>query len=96
MATYNELRSLFGEGSLRNRVEVALCMKVHAILQEATPSAERLAWARTTLSNSYGEADSLLKYALAANAALTTAQLLGASDAALLTAVGAAVDKLYP
>ena len=96
MATYMELRNLFGNDSLRNRVEVALCMKVHAILQEATPSGERLAWARGVLSNSYSEANSLLKYALAANAGLTLAQLLEASDEALLAAVGAAVDKLYP
>jgi hypothetical protein len=46
MATYTELRALFGNDALRNRVEVALCLKVHAILQEATPSVERLAWAR--------------------------------------------------
>lgn len=96
MATYSELRSLFGEGSLKNKVEVALCMKVHAILQEATPSAERLAWVRGVLASSYSEAEALLKYGLAANASLTAAQLLGASDAALLSAVSAAVDKLYP
>ncbi len=96
MATYTELRALFGNDALRNRVEVALCLKVYAILEEVTPSPERLAWARSVLDSSYNEADSLLKYALAANAELTTQQLAAASDAALLTAVGAAVDKLYP
>ena len=95
MATYMELRSLFNRDDLRNRVEVALIVKVHAILQEETPSTERLAWAKGVLSSSYSEAESLLKYALTANAELTTAQILAAGDEALLAAVGVAVDKLY-
>lgn len=96
MATYNELRSLFSHGDLRNRTEVALCIKVHSILAEEAPSAERMAWARGVLNNSYGEADALLKYALASAAALTPVQIMAVSDADLLAAVGAAVDKLYP
>ena len=95
MATYMELRQLFGTDDLRNRTEVALCLKVHAILQEETVSAERLAWARSTLSGSYQESESLLKYVLAANSGLTVEQLTGVSDAALLAAVSAAIDKLY-
>lgn len=95
MATYNELRSLYGDGALKNRVEVAVCMKAHAVLQEATPSAARLAWSKTALQGPAAEADYLLKYALAANAALTLAQIQSAADSALLSAIGAAVDKLY-
>ena len=95
MASYTELRNLFNNDALRNRVEVALIVKVHSILQEDSPSDERLTWAKGVLSSSRIEAESLLKYALAANADLTVEQLSQASDAALLTAVGVAVDKLY-
>lgn len=41
-------------------------------------------------------ADKMLAYALAANKALTVAQILTATDVALQAAVDAAVDKLYP
>lgn len=95
MATYSELRAIFSEGSLRNRVEVALCVKVYEILQEQSPSEARLAWVRNILANSYNEAEAMLKYLLAANSGLSVAQLLSANDAAILSAVGAAVDKLY-
>ena len=95
MASYTELRNLFNNDALRNRVEVALIVKVHSILQEDSPSDERLTWAKGVLSSSRNEAESLLKYVLAANANLTVEQLSQASDAALLTAVGVAVDKLY-
>ena len=95
MASYEELRSLFGDTTMRARVEVAVVLKAHAILQEEAPSADRLAWARGILSSSKSEAEAMLKYALASNASLTLEQLRGASEAALLTAVGEAVDKLY-
>ena len=94
MATYNELRGLFTDSSLKNRIGVAVCIKAHAILQEATPVASRLAWAKAALIATDPEADYLLKYALAANAGLTYQQIISASDAALLVNVSTAVDKL--
>jgi hypothetical protein len=96
MATYEELRAMFGNDALRNRIEVAVILKAHAILQEVTPSAARLAWVVTAFTATETQAVLLLKYALAANAAATVAQITGAADAVLLTAIGAAVDKLYP
>ena len=96
MATYNELRLLFGESSLLFRVEVAVCIKAQAIFQEASPSAARLAWAESAFENTNAEAQKFLKYALAANKALTAAQILAAADSALQSAVDAAIDKLYP
>ena len=95
MATYVELRTLFGTGPLHDRMEVAVCLKAYAILQEATPSVARRDWAKQALQNPRAEADYLLTYALCANAALTVAQIQAATDAALLSNVGTAVDKLY-
>jgi len=96
MATYQELRTLFANDALRNRVEVAVILKAHAIVQEATPSSERLAWVVTAFTGTESQAALLLKYALAGSAALSVAQITGATDAALLAAISAAVDKLYP
>jgi hypothetical protein len=97
MATYTELVTLFNNDVLRNRIEVAVIVKAHDIINEATPTAERIAWARSVLSTgSYAEAQSLLKYALAANKAATVQTILGATDEVLSTVVGAAVDAIYP
>jgi hypothetical protein len=96
VATYNELYGLYSNATLRNLVQAAVTMKAYNILQEATPSQARKDWAKTALQSGQAEADYLLRYVLCANAALTVAQILAATDAAVLTAVGAAVDKLYP
>lgn len=99
MATLAELKSLFGEGPLKDVVEVAICVKAVAIIAEATPSAARLAWAQGVFANSETEAKNLLKYVLAANDDKTVAQIWSAAggDAAAFQAnVSTAIDKLYP
>lgn len=96
MATYLELKSLFGEGPLVNKLEVAVCDKSRSILAEDTPSADRLAWASSALANSQTEAANLLKYVLVANKGLTLAQIQAATDAAIQTNVDTAVNKLHP
>lgn len=96
MATYNELRGLFATGDLKNRVEVAVIVKAHAIIAEATPSADRLAWAEAALASSTNEAAKFLKYVLAANKGSTVENIQTANDTAIQTAVDAAVDKLHP
>jgi len=95
MATYTELRNLFNQDALRNRVEVALIIKSQLIIKETTPSDARIEWAKNVLSNSRSEAESFVKYVLAANANSTIEQINGASDADVSTAVDAAVDALY-
>jgi len=96
MATYNELRSLFNEGSLLLKAEVAVCVKAQAIFAESTPSAGRLSWAETVLGSPHSEAEKMLRYALASNKALTIAQIISVADASLQTAIDTAVDKLHP
>lgn len=96
MATYAELYGLYNNAALRNLIQVAVAMKAYAILQEATPSVGRVAWAKTAMQSGQGEADYLLRYVLAGNAAAAVAQITSATDAAILASVGAAVDKLFP
>lgn len=81
---------------LRKRVAVACMIKAEQILDEATPSQARLDWALRALENPLAEAVPMLSYALAVNAAAAQAQILNADDAAVQTAVNAAVDALYP
>ena len=96
MATYLELREVFVEGSLVNRTEVAVVVKAQAIFEEAAPSAERLAWAEGALSSSKADAYKFLKYVIADNKDVAASAIVEATDAALQTAVDAAIDKLYP
>lgn len=96
MATYTELRTLFSDDALRNLVQVALGIKAHAILQEATPSAERLSWAADNLVAGESQVKQILGYLLADKRSLTIEQIKGATDAAVQTAVDAAIDKLVP
>lgn len=96
MATYNELRSLFGDGDLQNKVEVAVCVKAAAIIGEESPTAVRLAWVDTALTNTASQAVKILKYLLAANkdAELSVIQKVG--EAAIQAKVDAIIDKLHP
>lgn len=96
MATYAELKSLQGTGPLSDLVEVAVWVKAAAIIEEASPSAERLAWAESVLASSAAESAKLVPYLLAAKRDLTSGQILAASDAAVQAAVDAAVNKLHP
>jgi hypothetical protein len=95
MATYLELRSLYGHGDLLNRIEVACIVSAETIRTEAdsvTNHANRLKWAKATYGSSRAAAEKMLMSLLAANKALTSAQLISVTDAALQTAVDSAVN----
>lgn len=97
MATYFELNDLMSSGSivdLRRRLNVAIVIKANAIAKAASPSATAKEWAKTALDNPQRYADTILRYVVADNASLTTAQISGAFDAQVQTAVNAAVDTL--
>ena len=76
MATYTELRQLYNLDALRNRIEVALAVKVNGVLADAEPSSAKMEWARSMLTGSYHAAEGLLKLMLAANKQLTSEQIL--------------------
>lgn len=95
MATYLELFSLADQGgALLQRVAVSCVIEANTIRTETPPtnSAQRLAWARKVLADPRGMAQQMLWAALAQNSTLTPAQISGATDAAMLSAVAAAVD----
>lgn len=95
MATYTELFDLMNDSALRNRVSVACLVAAEAVRVEAAGTANhanRLIWAKTTFADARAAGERMLPAILAQNAALTRAQILAAADAALQTAVNAAVD----
>ena len=107
MATYLELRGLFQQGSdLANRVETAVVVAAEMIRNlddtaangfeddTGTQHALRKTWAASAFVQTGSLAQQALKAILAQNRANTVAQIDGASDATLQTAVNKAVDLL--
>lgn len=95
MATYSEIYDLQNEAALRNRMAVAVVIAADTIRAEPPATANhanRLLWAKAALANPHGEAVRVLWGVLAQNKALTVAQITGASDASLQTAVNNTID----
>lgn len=101
MATLAELATLYGRGdntvnALVSKIVAAVLIKAEAVRAQ-TPQPpdylDRLQWVRTAFMNPIGAADNLFGAILAANASATVAQITGANDAAIQSAVNAAVES---
>lgn len=90
MATYTELRGLFNDDSLRNRVEVAVIIAANGLADNINNNA----WVAQAYSNPRREADRALMAVLAENNALDVATIQASTDVALQTAVDSAVAIL--
>jgi hypothetical protein len=96
MASYNELFDIARTNSeLKNKILVACIIASEAIRTEdvGTPNhANRLAWAKAVFAAPDVEASRMIMAVLAQNKNFTPAQITGASDATIQTAVDTAVD----
>ncbi len=95
MATYFELLTAAENSDLNRRIRVAVIVAAEIIRTEpsGTPNnANRLKWARDTFLDPDTAARRIMPAVLAQNRAATLAQIVGADDAAVQTAVNAAVD----
>lgn len=95
MATYEELFDLNANDTLNNRVVVACVIAAESIRSEdagTTNHANRLLWAADVLQDPKGESRRMLWAVLAQNSSNSVAQITGATDAQLQTAVNEAVD----
>ena len=95
MATYTELFGLASNSALRNKIIVACVVAADAIRLEAantTNHTNRLLWSKAVFANPSTEADRMMYAILATNRALTAAQITGAADTDIQTAVNAVVD----
>ena len=100
MATYAELLAIANNAtgeSLRSKILVACVVAadvVRAELPATTNHAKRMIWAAQFLQNPDTEARRMVWAVLAQNRAFTAAQITGADDATVQTAVNAAIDLL--
>lgn len=95
MATYAELLTASENSTLNQKIRVACIIAAEAIRTESgatTNHANRLVWAKAVFANPNAEAQRMLWAVLAQNKDATLAAITGATDAAVQTAVNAAVD----
>lgn len=93
MATYTEIRNLFNDNDLNEKVTVAIVISANNLLTGTETSAQK-AWVAQVFANPITEAKKAVMAVLAENSSLTVAQIQGASDAAIQTNVDAIVDTL--
>lgn len=93
MATYLELRGLFNNDVLLNKVSIALLVAVGALIA-GTPTTADKAYAAAVYDNPQGEARKALMSVLAANKDATLSSIKSASDSAIQTNVDAVVSIL--
>lgn len=93
MATYQELRGLFNNSDLMEKVEVAVIISANTLIA-GTPTTPETNWAATAFANPKVEARKALMSVLAANSSATVAQITGATDVAIQTNVDSAVPTL--
>lgn len=97
MATLSELFGLVNDPVLTQKTEAACLVAAGAIMAEAGATANhanRLKWAKSVSSDPVTQGTRMLRLLLATNNAATLAQITGAADATIQTAVNAAVDVL--
>ena len=93
MATLTELRSLFGDSALLEKVEAALIISADGLVS-GTPTAEQKNWASNVFSNPNSEASKALNSLLAANAGVTVAQIQNATDVTIQANVDSVTQTL--
>lgn len=97
MATYAELRQAEENDTLRTKIRSACLIAAEVVRNESTGTANhaaRAAWARSVYENPDLVAERMTRAVLAQNAALTFAQITGATDSGVQTAVNNAIDAL--
>lgn len=95
MATYLELKTLFNDSDLNDRVQVACLIAAKVVKDEDDQTANhanRLKWSKAAFANPVTAATAMLKVLLADNNTLTIAQIQNATDGAIQSAVDAAID----
>ena len=100
MATYQQLLDIASTASgdaLRQQLRIAVVVAADSIRVEAPATvghALRMAWALSAIKSPDSAAREMLWAVLAQNKAFTVAQITGASDSAVQSAVDAAVNLL--
>jgi len=93
MATLQELRGLFSNSDLQEKIEAATIIAANALIS-GTPTVDEQKWAAVVFSSPKGEAKKALMAVLAENNASSVANIIGASDDVIKLQVAAIVDTL--
>jgi hypothetical protein len=93
MATYIELRQLYVDTDLLDKVEIAVVIAANNLITGTETTADK-AWISQVLGSPRGEAEKALKIVLAKNAGATVETIQGASDSAIQTNVNTIVPIL--
>lgn len=95
MATYAEILTAAADQPLADKIKVACFVAAEKVRVESAATAnhvDRLRWAQRVFLNPAAEEQRMLWAVLAQNRAFTLAQITGATDAAVQTAVDDAVN----
>jgi len=93
MATLLEIKQLFSNSDLQDKIQASLLISVQAILDGA-PTADQQKYAAHVFSNPKAEGTKALMSVLATNSGATVSQIIGASDAAINTNVASVTSTL--
>jgi hypothetical protein len=101
MATYEELFDLQRNQQLLDKITVAIIVSTNTIFEggdagapwDGANHANRVIWAREAAINPRRMAEVFMANVLALNKAMTEAQIIGASDAAIQSNIDASVDS---
>ncbi len=97
MATLAELASELNDGPLTDKCKAACLVAASVVMAESagtTNHANRLKWAKKVFADPVTQGTLMLRAVLAQNNTATLAQITGAADATIQSAVTAAVDVL--
>ena len=95
MATLTEIYNLWNESALQNKITQAALVVAYNVLAEAisvTNHTNRVKWAVAVTGNPQHWGTILMRVMLAKHNALSIAQITGATDATLLSAVEGVVN----
>jgi hypothetical protein len=90
-----ELRGLFDDSNLQDKVEIGCIVAAETIRTEAGATnnhANRMTWAKETWKDPKTTRDHMMMALLASNKDATVANIQGATDASIQTKIDAAVD----
>ena len=93
MASYQDIRTLFSDSDLFEKIEVATVIAANGLLS-GTPTVAQKAWAAAVFSSPGVEAKKALMAVLATYSNLTVEQIQTALDPAIQTGVDAVVGVL--
>jgi len=93
MATLQELRGLFNDSDLMEKVEAATVISANDLIS-GTPTVDEQKWAAAVFGGPRQESKKAMLAIIAENNGLSTSAILGASDGAIKTQVSDVVSTL--